>query len=103
MTKLEELSELLVSEIRNFEEVVKKLEEIRKTKIQLDLQNLQKLLTEHKQGIERIIIQNEKYLEISETMNKEIKCYFRKGTFFFAAGLVINLCSCLTVLYFLLN
>jgi hypothetical protein len=103
MTKLEELSELLVSEIKDFEEAIKKLEEIRKSKIQLDLQNLQKLLTEHKQGIERITIQNEKYLEISETMNKEIRVYFRKGIFLFAAGLIINLCSCLTVLYFLLS
>ena len=103
MTKLEELSELLVSEIKDFEEAIKKLEEIRKSKIQLDLQNLQKLLTEHKQGIERFTIQNERYLEILETMNKEIKGYFKKGTFLFAAGLFINLCSCLTVLYFLLN
>ena len=103
MTKLEELSELLVSEIKDFEEAIKKLEEIRKSKIQLDLQNLQKLLTEHKQGIERITIQNEKYLEISETMNKAIKGYYRKATFLFAASLVINLCSCLTILYSLLN
>ena len=35
MAKLEELSELLVSEIRNFEEAVKRLEKIRE--ITLDL------------------------------------------------------------------
>ena len=103
MTKLEELSELLVAEIKDFEEAVKKLEEIRRSKIQLDLQNLQNLLAEHKQGVGQIIIQNKRYLEISETMNKEIRGYFKKGIFLVAVGVVINLCSCVVVLYFLLN
>ncbi|WP_423820203.1 DUF6730 family protein [Salinimicrobium sp. TIG7-5_MAKvit] len=103
MTKLEELSELLISEIKDFEEAVKKLEEIRKSKIQLDLQNLKKLLTEHKQGIEQSTIQNKKYLVISETMNKDIRSYFRKGIILVAVGFVINLCSCVIILYFLLN
>ena len=103
MTKIEEISELLVSEISDFEEAVKKLEEIRKSKIQLDLQNLQNLLADHEKGIRQIIVQNERYMEISETMNKEIRGYFRKGLIMVAAGLIINFCSCVIVLYFLLN
>ena len=103
MTKLEELSELLVSEIEQFKNTVEQLEEIQKSKIQLDLHNLQKLLTEHKQGVSQITIQNKRYLEISEKINEEIRGYFRKGIFLVAAGLLINLCSCVIVLYFLLN
>ena len=66
MTKLEELSEMLVSEIKEFQETVKKLEEIRKSKIQLDLQNLSYLLTKHKKTISRGIDLNQRYLEMQK-------------------------------------
>lgn len=99
MTKLEELSELLVSEIKEFQETVKKLEEIRKSKIQLDLQNLPHLLTDHKQSISRGIDQNNRYLEIAEKRNDQTKAYLRKGFILVAIGLFLNILSIAVVLY----
>lgn len=103
MTKLEELSELLVSEIKEFEEAVKKLEEIRKSKIQLDLQNLPYLLTEHRQSISRGIEQNQRYLEIAETRNNQTRAYLHKGFILVALGFFLNLISVAVVFYFVMG
>ena len=103
MTKLEELSELLVSEINDFKETVKKLEEIRKSKIQLDLQNLPYLLTEHQKSISRGIEQNQRYLEIAETRNNQTSAYLRKGFILVAVGFFLNLISVVVVLYFVMG
>ncbi|WP_425414075.1 DUF6730 family protein [Salinimicrobium terrae] len=99
MTKLEELSEMLVSEIDDFKETVKKLEEIRKSKIQLDLQNLPYLLTEHQQSISWGIEQNQRYLEIAEKRNNQTKAYLRKGFILVAVGFLLNLLSVAVTLY----
>ena len=90
MTKLEELSELLVSEIKEFQETVKKLEEIRKSKIQLDLQNLQSLLYEHQQVLKLNIEQNNQYRRSAEKLNNETKSYFKKAMVIIAVGFFLN-------------
>lgn len=44
---------MLVSEIRDFEEAVKKLEEIQKAKITIDIAELKKALAEHETGLQK--------------------------------------------------
>lgn len=103
MTKLEELSELLVSEINDFKETVKKLEEIRKSKIQLDLQNLPYLLTEHRKAITRGIDVNERFLEKTEKLNNQTRGYLRKGFILVAVGCFLNIISVAIVLYIVMG
>ncbi len=99
MAKLEELSEMLVSEIKDFEKAVKKLEEIRKSKIQLDLQNLSYLITEHRKAIARGIDVNERFLEKAEKLNNQTRGYLRKGFILVAMGFFLNLLSIAIILY----
>lgn len=47
MAKLEELSELMVSVLRDFEEAVKHLEKVREAKISIDLTELKSDLSNH--------------------------------------------------------
>lgn len=103
MTKLEELTELLVSEIHSFEVAVKKLEEIRKSKIQLDLHNLQKLLLEHRQHVDQSLNQNQGNLLMIEKLNKEARGYLKKGWIIVALTLFLNLLSVAVVFYSILN
>lgn len=100
MAKLEELSELLVSEIRDFEVAVKKLEEIQKNKIQLDIENLKTLLAEHKQVLHQKIAQNNITFQSTENLFKQTKSYYKKIILLVIIGLLLNLASCTSILYF---
>jgi len=88
MAKLEELSELLVSEIRDFEEAVKRLEKIRE--ITLDLTELKSVLSNHEMVLKT---QN---LNVQETYNrfanllKEAKIYPKWAVILFIVSLVLN-------------
>ncbi len=91
MAKLEELSELLVSEIRDFEITVKKLEEIQKKKISIDLDELKSVLANH----ETVLINQN--LKVQETYNKflgllkEAKIYPKWAVIVFLVSLTLNL------------
>jgi uncharacterized membrane protein YjjP (DUF1212 family) len=88
MAKLEELSELLVSEIRDFEEAVKRLEKIRE--ITLDLTELKSVLSNHEMVLKT---QN---LNVQETYNrfanllKEAKIYPKWAVILFIVSLAVN-------------
>jgi uncharacterized membrane protein YjjP (DUF1212 family) len=98
MAKLEEISELLVSEIRDFEEAVKRLEKIREAKITLDLTELKSVLSNHEMVLKH---QNS---NVQETYNKfanlmkEAKIYPKWAVILFIASLVLN---CIIILYLL--
>jgi len=100
MAKLEEISELLVSEIRDFEEAVKRLEKIREEKITLDLTELKSVLSNHEMGLKN---QNSK---LQETYNKfanlmkEAKIYPKWAVILFIVSLVLN---CIIILYLVLK
>jgi len=91
MAKLEELSELLVSEIRDFEITVKKLEEIQKKKISFDLDEFKSVLAKH----ESVLINQN--LKVQETYNKfasllkEAKIYPKWAVIVFMVSLTLNL------------
>ncbi len=53
MTKFEQLSELLVSEIGQFEKTVDKLERIQQQKIGIDSTAFEKVLVQHQERIEK--------------------------------------------------
>ena len=90
MAKLEEISELLVSEIRDFEETVKKLEEIRKAKIAIDLTELKSVLENHEIELKK---QNS---ALQETFNKfsnlikDAKIYPKWALITFTLSLMTN-------------
>ena len=100
MAKLEEISELLVSEIRDFEEAVKRLEKIREAKITLDLTEIKSVLSNHEMGLKN---QNSK---LQETYNKfsnllkEAKIYPKWAVILFIISLVLN---CIIILYLVLK
>lgn len=71
MAKLEELSELLVSEIRDFEEAIKRLEGLKKNKIKLDFSDFEKMLFQFQQSIGTSTYKNNKQLmELKATIGK---------------------------------
>ncbi len=90
MAKLEELSELLVSEIRDFEEAVKRLEKVREAKIGIDLTELKSVLSNNEMVLKN---QNsnvrETYNKFSNLM-KEAKIYPKWAVILFIASLVLN-------------
>lgn len=53
MAKLEELTELLVTEIRDFENAVVKLEKIQKEQIRIDLIDIKEVISEHQELMRR--------------------------------------------------
>ena len=52
MAKLEQLSELLVSEISQFEKTVQRLEKIQKEKVGIDSTAFEKVLLQHQEKME---------------------------------------------------
>jgi len=91
MAKLEEIAELLVSEIRDFEMAVEKLEEIQKKKITIDITELKSVLANH----ETVLINQN--LKVHETYNnfeglfKEGKIYPKWAVIIFNISLLLNL------------
>jgi len=100
MAKLEEISELLVSEIRNFEEAVKRLEKVSEAKIGIDLTELKSVLSNHEMVLKT---QNsnvwETYIKFSNLM-KEAKIYPKWAVILFIVSLVLN---CIIILYLVLK
>lgn len=75
MAKLEELTELLVSEIRDFEEAVKRLEEIRKAKIGFDVTELKDLFLNHEQALNKQTLPVQDVEKQFHKLLKEAKVY----------------------------
>ncbi len=100
MAKLEELSELLVSEIRDFEVEIKKLEEIQKAKITIDIGEIKKVLTEHEKVMKNQTITVQGVNKQLKDLIKEAKIYPKCAVILFIASLVLN---CLIISYLILN
>jgi len=100
MAKLEELSELLVSEIRDFEEAVKRLEKIGEAKISIDLTELKSVLSNNE-----MVLKNQN-ADVQGTYNKfanslkEAKIYPKWAVILFIVSLVLN---CIIISYLFLN
>jgi predicted kinase len=90
MTKLEELSELLVSEIKDFEEAVKKLQVIREAKIDLNIGKLKEVLAAHEKAIiDSTNIQRNHINRLQEVIGKA-KIYPKWAVMIFIISLILN-------------
>src|SRR5690606_4192979 len=90
MAKLEEISELLVSEIRDFEDAVKHLKEIQKSKISLDLTELKTVLSDHKVELKNQNSAVQQTYKQFENLIKEAKIYPKWAVILFIVSLVLN-------------
>ena len=79
MTKLEELTALLVNEINDFSKSIKKLEkinnELKATKIKMDLTNYKSIIEQHEQKMDSHIKAIERFESHLEKKIKRAKIY----------------------------
>lgn len=90
MTKLEELSELLVSEIEQFEKTVEKLQKIQEQKITINSSKLESIIREHHENYK---IEFASHKRIMETFGRKLersKAYPLWALITFMISLLIN-------------
>ena len=86
MAKIEEVTALLVSEIQLFESSVKKLEAVQKRKIQLDLTQLHRMMSDYQQNLEKSI-------ELQKSNLRDLQAVSRKGQRVFKGSILAVLVS----------
>ena len=103
MTKLEELTELLVNEINEFNKGVEKLEKINNqissTKISMDLTEYKSIIENHQQKMNEQINAQERFESRFERLLKTAKIYPNWAVIIFIISL---LCGFGSLFYFLL-
>ena len=90
MTKLEELSELLVSEIKDFEETVKKLEKIQEQKILIDSRDLKNFIRLQQENLEKTFISHKQEMKNLSHALEKAKAYPTWALIFFVVSLTLN-------------
>ncbi len=100
MAKLEEISELLVSEIKDFEEAVKRLEKVQEARITIDLTEMKNLFADQRKALENQNSKAEKIYEQIETMIKEAKIYPTWAVFLFIASILLNCVGAIMVYFY---
>lgn len=90
MTKLEELSELLVSEMEQFEKTVNKLQKIQEQKIRIDSQQLEKIIKLQQENMEKILFTHQQEMNtLGQTLEKA-KAYPLWALITFTVSLFVN-------------
>ena len=99
MAKIEELTELLVNEINDFNKGIAKLErindQISTTKIRLDLTEYKSIIEKHQQKMTEIINAQERFLNRFENILKNVKIYPNWAVIVFIVSLLISVGSLL--------
>ncbi|MGB7786931.1 MAG: DUF6730 family protein [Salinimicrobium sp.] len=90
MAKLEEISELLVSEIRDFEGAVKRLEKVQKAKITMDVSGLNDIFSNHEKNLKEAISSQKQQVELIEKAIGEAKMFPKWAVVIFVISLVLN-------------
>jgi len=90
MAKLEQLSELLVSEISQFEKTVQRLEKIQQEKIGLDSEAFEKLLLEHQEKMKKDLSQYATEMKELGGKLEEAKAYPIWALIVFGVSIVLN-------------
>ena len=90
MTKLEQLSELLISEISQFEKTVNKLEKIQQQKIGIDSSTVEEILQQHLQKLEGHITYHNNQMNILSHKLNTSKSYPIWALTLFTSSLIIN-------------
>lgn len=100
MAKLEEISELLVSEIEQFDSAVNKLKQIQQNKIQLDLRELRKMMTEYRQDLEKVSREQQRHLERLDYFSQKIQRTLNRSIWAVYLGIIINVITIVLLLGF---
>ncbi len=90
MAKLEQLSELLVSEISQFEKTVERLEKIQQEKIGIDSSAFEKLLLKHQEKMEKGLFEHSVDMKDLGAKLEEAKAYPIWALIVFGISIVLN-------------
>ena len=90
MAKLEEISELLVSEIRDFEDAVKRLEKVQEAKITMDISGLNDIFSNHEKKLKEAISSQKRQVELIEKAIGDAKIFPKWAVIIFIISLVLN-------------
>lgn len=91
MTKLEELSELLVSEIEQFEKTVEKLQKIQEQKIIIDSRALEITIRLQQENLEKALLSHKQEIKSFGKVLEKAKVYLDSWAFIlFAVSLILN-------------
>lgn len=90
MTKLEQLSELLVSEISQFEKTVNTLEKIQQQKIGIDSTAFEKVLVQHQKRMQKDFTGYSKEMKDLGSKLKDAKAYPIWALIVFGISIVLN-------------
>lgn len=90
MTKLEELSELLVSEIEQFERTVENLQKIQEQKIRIDSQQLEKTIRLQQEKLEKVLFAHQQEMKSLGQKLEKAKAYPVWALTIFVASLTLN-------------
>ncbi|MGY5848603.1 DUF6730 family protein [Salegentibacter sp. HM20] len=90
MTKLEQLSELLVSEISQFEKTVQRLEKIQKEQIGIDSSKLENALQQQREEIEKTLDSHKNEMSSLTEELKNAKAYPVWAICIFIGSILLN-------------
>lgn len=98
MAKLEEISELLVSEIEQFDSAANKLEQIQQQKIQLDLRELRQIMTGYQQDSEKVSRQQQRHLERLDHFSGKIQRTLKRSILAVYIAIAVNVITVVILL-----
>lgn len=90
MTKIEQLSELLVSEIRQFEKSVEKLEKIQQQKLPIDSSSLETAILNYQDKMEQSLLYNQQEMKSLSVSLERAKAYPAWALTTFTLSLMAN-------------
>ncbi|MCL6217035.1 DUF6730 family protein [Zunongwangia pacifica] len=90
MAKLEQLSELLVSEISQFEKTVEKLEKIQQEKLAIDSNSLEYAIMQQQEKIEKALDSHSREMNSLGHKLEKAKAYPAWALTLFTASLILN-------------
>ena len=90
MAKLEELTELLVAEIRDFEHGIQKLERIQKDRIGLDTTEVKSLMVSHQKFMTKNNLELEEKVQRLQLKMESAKIYPKWAVILFLISLTVN-------------
>ena len=90
MAKLEEITELLVAEINQFEMAVKRLEQIQQQKIGIDSSKLEYTIKQQQENIEKAFLYHKQAMTSLGNNLEKAKAYPVWALIIFTVSLVLN-------------
>lgn len=90
MTKLEELSELLVSEIDQFEKTVEKLQKIQEQKILIDSQALETTIRLQQENLEKVFSSHKQEMKSLGKVLEKAKIYPAWALIILVVSIILN-------------